>query len=108
MTNILGWIYLLIAIFAEVAGITSMKLSDGFTRLEPSILIFCFYSLSLIFLALSLKRFEISFAYAAWAGVGTLLIFIVGIWMFHESVTWLKVISLFCIIIGLIGLRREV
>lgn len=107
MTNLLGWTYLIIAILAEVAGITSMKLSDGFNRLEPSIFIFCFYSLSLIFLALSLKRFEIGFAYAAWAGLGTLLIVGMGIWFFHEPVTWLKAISLFCIIFGLVGLKQE-
>jgi small multidrug resistance pump len=106
MTNNMAWFYLILAIFTEVAGTTSMKLSQGFTELEPSILIFLFYGLSLIFLTLSLKRLEISFAYAIWSGLGTLLIFFIGIGFFNESVTWLKSISLGLIILGVIGLKQ--
>lgn len=101
-----AWLYLTLAIFTEVAGITAMKLSAGFTRLEPSIFIFIFYALSVGFLALSLKWLEIGFAYAIWSAVGTLLIFFIGICFFHESVTLLKTGSLACIIIGVMGLKQ--
>ena len=106
MTNNMAWFYLILAIFTEVAGTTSMKLSAGFTELEPSILIFLFYGLSLIFLTLSLKRLEVGFAYAIWSGLGTLLIFFIGIEFFNESVNWLKSISLGLIILGVIGLKQ--
>lgn len=106
MTNTLAWIYLTLAIVTEVAGITSMKLSAGFTQLTPSLLIFIFYGLSLAFLTLSLKRLEIGFAYAIWSALGTLLIFLVGICFFHETITVLKTVSLGCIIIGVIGLKQ--
>lgn len=106
MTKLLIWVYMMLAIFTEVAGTTAMKLSMGFTRFTPSIFIFVFYTLSLGFLTLSLKRLEIGFAYAIWSAIGTLLIFIIGICFFQEPITLLKVISLFCIIIGVIGLKQ--
>ena len=82
-----------------------MKLSSGFTHVGPSILIFVFYFLSFCFLTLSLKRLEVSFAYAVWSGLGTLLIAIIGVTFFHEPITSIKVISLGLIISGVIGLR---
>lgn len=101
-----AWFYLTLAIFMEVAGTTAMKLSAGFTHLEPSIFIFVFYTLSFICLSFSLKQLDIGFAYAIWSGLGTLLIFIIGIIFFHETLTMLKMISLICIILGVIGLKQ--
>lgn len=106
MTDTLAWIYLTLAIFTEVAGTTSMKLSAGFTQLEPSVFIFIFYAASLRFLTLSLKRLEIGFAYAIWSGLGTLLIFLIGVFFFREPITTLKAISLACIIVGVMGLKQ--
>ena len=54
--------YLLLVILAEVAGTTCAKLSEGFSRLLPSVLIFVFYGLSLGSLGLALKRVDLSFA----------------------------------------------
>lgn len=101
----LAWVYLVLAIFTEVAATTCMKLSEGFTYFEPSICIFIFYALSLLFLTLSLKKLELGFAYAAWSGLGTLLIFFIGVGFFHEPITTLKVVSLFLIIFGVMGLK---
>lgn len=98
-------VYLLLAILLEVAGTTSMKLSDGFTRLTPSICIFVFYVFSFIFLTLSLKRLEVSLAYAIWSGLGTLLVAIIGVFFFNEPMTMIKASSLMLIILGVIGLR---
>lgn len=97
--------YLFLAIIFEVAGTTSMKLSEGFTKLNPSIGIAFFYACSFIFLTYSLKRLEVSFAYAVWAGLGTLLIALIGILYFHEPITAIKMLSLLFIIVGVIGLR---
>ncbi len=82
-----------------------MKLSEGFTKLGPSILIFAFYTLSFTFLTLSLKRLEVSLAYAIWSGLGTLLIVLVGVFFFNESMTMIKALSLSCIILGIVGLK---
>ncbi len=98
-------LYLMLAIVAEVAGTTSIKLSEGFTRLVPSVAIFVFYGLSLIMLSLALKEVELSFAYALWSGVGIALIATVGILWFREPMGALKMVSLGLIVIGVTGLH---
>jgi small multidrug resistance pump len=98
--------YLLLAILWEVAGITAMKLSDGFSHVGPSVCIFIFYALSFGFLALTLRRLEVSLAYAIWSGVGTLLIAVIGFFFFHEPMTTIKGVSLGLIILGVIGLKE--
>jgi small multidrug resistance pump len=97
--------YLLLAILLEVAGTTAMKISDGFTYWLPSLLIFVFYSLSLIFLALTLRRLEVSLAYAIWSGLGTVLLAVIGALFFAEPLTVVKTISLSFIVVGVVGLR---
>ena len=106
MTKFAAWFYLLIAIIAEVAGTAEMKLSYGFARLQPSILIFVFYFISFIFFAFSIKKLDLGLAYATWSGLGTLLISIIGFCVFQEQVTILKITSLFFIIIGVMGLKE--
>lgn len=101
----MGWFYLFFAIILEVFGTTSMKYSEGFTKIFPSIIMFVFYGLSLSTLTLALKNIEIGVAYAVWSGLGTALITVIGILLFKESVTVLKIISIVIIIIGVIGLN---
>ena len=103
--NMISWLFLLVAIIFEVAGTTSMKLSDGFTKLVPSILMFLFYILSLVALTYALKKIDVSIAYAIWAGVGTALIAVIGIYHFKEPATLLKIGSIGLIIIGVVGLH---
>lgn len=99
------WFYLACAIILEVAGTVSMKVSEGFSKTTPSVLIFVFYGLSFVGLTLALKKIEVSMAYAIWAGVGTALIALIGIIYYDESVNILKMISLALIILGVIGLN---
>ena len=98
-------LYLMFAILLEVAGTTSMRLSNGFTVFGPSVLIFVFYFFSFGFLTLSLKRLELSTAYAVWSGLGTLLIALIGMVFFNEPMTMIKAFSLALIIVGVVGLR---
>jgi len=99
------YVYLVMAIFLEVSGTTCMKLSQGFTRLGPSVLIFIFYGLSFVCLTLVLKKIDVSVAYAIWSGLGTAIIAAVGIMYFKEPLNALKIISLGLVIIGIIGLN---
>ena len=101
----MSWVYLTIAIIFEVIGTTAMKLSDGFTKLIPSIAMAIFYIASLAVLTLALKKIDMSIAYAIWAGVGTSLITIIGIIYFKEPITLIKTISVLLIIIGVVGLN---
>ena len=102
-----SWLLLAFAITMEVAGTTSMKLSQGFTRTLPSIAIVVFYGLSFTALTFALKRLEVGVAYAIWAGAGTALIALIGVAAFGESLTPLKLISLVLIIAGVVGLQLE-
>lgn len=104
--NTFAWICLVLAILMEVAGTTAMKLSHGFTVLIPSIMIFVFYFLSMGFLSLTLKRMQVGFAYAIWSGLGTLLIYFIGIYLFFEPVTLINTLSVGCIIVGVMGLKQ--
>ena len=82
-----------------------MKLSEGFTKLVPSVLLFVFYAASFVALTLALKKIEVSVAYAVWSGVGTALIAAIGILYFREAATVLKFISILLIIVGVVGLN---
>ena len=99
------WFYLFGAIAFEVAGTTAMKLSEGFTRMWPSVAMMVLYLLSLGALTLALKRFDMSMAYAIWSGVGTALITVVGFYLFKEPVGLLKIGSIALIIVGVVGLH---
>jgi small multidrug resistance pump len=96
---------LLLAIMFEVCGTTCMKLSEGFSKLIPSVLIFVFYATSFFFFTLALKRIDVSIAYAIWAGLGTVLITVVGIFWFREPASALKLVSIVLVISGVIGLH---
>ncbi len=100
-----SWIYLALAIILEVTGTTAMKLSDGFTKLVPSVVMSIAYILSLWALTVALKRIDMSIAYAIWAGVGTAIITFIGIVYFKESITTLKMVSVGLIIMGVVGLH---
>jgi len=82
-----------------------MKLSEGFTRMVPSILLVVFYALSFGMLTLALKKLDMSVAYAVWSGVGTALIATIGVLWFKEPATALKLISIALIIAGVVGLN---
>ena len=97
--------YLILAIIFEVSGTICMKLSQGFTKTVPSILMIVLYIISLGLLTLALKKIDVSIAYAIWAGMGTALIATVGILWFKEPISALKIISLGLVIIGVIGLN---
>jgi small multidrug resistance pump len=99
------WLFLAGAIAFETAGTISMKLSAGFSRLVPSLLIFVFYTISFAALTFALKGIDVSLAYAIWSGIGTVLITITGILYFQEPLTSIKIISIGLIVAGVVGLN---
>ncbi len=100
-----SWLYLASAIVFEVAGTVSMRLSDGFSKPLPSLLVFAFYTVSFIAMVFAIKRIDMSVTYAIWSATGTALIATIGIAYFNEPLTTLKTISLLLIILGVIGLN---
>src|SRR5215212_6951826 len=101
----MGWILLIVAIVLEVAGTTNMKLSEGFSKLVPSVLVLFFYALSIITLTFAVNRLDVSVAYAVWSGMGTALVAVIGLWYFQESLTLMKVLALGLIIVGVVMLH---
>jgi small multidrug resistance pump len=100
-----SWLILSVAIVCEVVATMMMELSHSLTRWRwvPPMLLF--YVLALLGLALALKTLEVGIAYAVWAGAGTLLIAILGVIFFKESMSTMKVLSMLLVIAGIIGLN---
>lgn len=96
----MGWVLLVVAILLEVAGTTNMKLSEGFSKPVPSVLVLFFYALSIIALTFAVNRLDVSVAYAVWSGMGTALVAMIGLWFFQESITVIKLVALGFIVVG--------
>jgi len=99
------WLLLSIAILAELCGTTCMKLSNGFANLYPSIFTFVFWGISFTIFIFALKHFDLSFIYAIWAGVGILLVSVIGMTYFREPVSMMKIIAILLIAAGVIMLN---
>ena len=100
-----AWVVLSFAILLEVAGTTSMRLSEGFTRPTPSVLIFVFYAASFALNTLVIRVLGLSVVYGVWSGVGTVLTALIGIYYFKEPATAVKLASIGLIVIGVMGLH---
>ncbi|MBB5320299.1 DMT family transporter [Marinobacter oulmenensis] len=74
----MSWMYLMVAIVAEVVGTTALKASDGFTRLGPTLMVIVGYAVAFYFLSLAIRVIPVGLAYAAWAGLGIVLISLIG------------------------------
>lgn len=80
----MGYIYLALAIIAEVVGTTALQASEGFTKPIPSVIVVIGYGLAFYLLSLVLKFMSMGVAYAIWAGLGIVLIGIAGAFMFKQ------------------------
>lgn len=79
------WFYLMIAIIGELIATSSLKASDGFSKLWPSIICILGYGVTFYFFSLALKYIPIGLAYAIWSGVGIVLIAGIGYFWFHQK-----------------------
>lgn len=77
----MAWVYLTIAIVAEVIATSFLKASDGFTKILPSLAVVVGYAAAFFFLSLTLKEIPVGVAYAVWSGIGVTLIAAIG-WVF--------------------------
>ena len=93
---------LFFAILSEVIATTALKLSDGFTKILPSVIVIIGYGASFYLLSISLKVIPIGLAYAIWSGVGIVLTVIAGILIWRESLDWARVIGIIFIILGIL------
>jgi quaternary ammonium compound-resistance protein SugE len=103
--NKTAWIVLLIAGIFETVWAISMKYSQGFTKLFPSVLTIVFTLISMGLLAYSLKTLPVGSAYAVWTGIGAIGTVVLGIYLFDESRDFLRMFFIFLIVVGIVGLR---
>ncbi len=101
----MGYVYLTIAIIAEVIATGALKSSDGFTSLVPSIVVVIGYGVAFYFLSLVLKSIPIGVAYAIWAGLGMVLISIVGLVVFKQKLDIAAVVGVLLIISGVVVIQ---
>lgn len=93
------------AILAEILGTTSMKYSDGFTKLVPTLITAAGYLVAFVLLAQALKSMPVGTAYAIWSGAGTAAIALIGVVFIGESVTAAKILGLLLVICGVVVLN---
>lgn len=102
MTFNQAYLYLGIAIVAEVIATTALKASDGFTRLVPSVVTAVGYAAAFYCLALTLRVIPTGVAYAIWSGVGIVLISAAGWLVFKQSLDIAALIGMGLIIAGVV------
>ena len=98
----MGYLYLSIAIVAEVIATSALKASEEFTRLGPSVLVIAGYGAAFYFLSLVLKSIPIGVAYAIWAGMGIVLIAIVGALFFKQIPDAPAILGMLLIVSGVV------
>ena len=96
---------LAVAIVSEVAATSSLKLSDGMTKLWPSAVVVVGYALSFWLLSIALKTLPIGFVYAVWTGIGVAAIAVIGVFWFNEPLNWGGVAGIGLIIAGVAVLQ---
>jgi small multidrug resistance pump len=98
----MGYLYLSLAIVAEVVGTSALNASQGFTRVRPGIIAIVAYGVSLYMLSLVLKTIPVGVAYAIWSGVGISLIVIIGAILFDQHPDIPAIIGIVMIMTGVV------
>lgn len=96
------YIYLTIAIIAEVTGTMALRASESFTKLVPSIIVIIGYAVAFYFLSLTLRVIPVGIAYAIWSGVGIVLIATFGLIIFNQRLDLPAIAGIGCIIAGVV------
>lgn len=99
------YLYLAIAIIAEVIATSALKSSAGFSRLLPSIAVVAGYGTAFYFLSLTLRVMPIGIVYAVWSGAGVALISVIGWLVFKQSLDLAAIIGITLIVIGVLILN---
>lgn len=101
----MAWILLLVAGFFEIVWATALKFTDGFTRLWPSVGTVLAMTISMICLSFALRAIPMGTAYAVWTGIGAVGTVILGILLFDEPKTAVRLLCIGMIILGIAGLK---
>ncbi|MBS0172016.1 MAG: quaternary ammonium compound efflux SMR transporter SugE [Nitrospira sp.] len=101
----MAWTFLVVAGLFEICWAIGLKYTEGFSRFGPTAVTLVAMAASFGCLAQALKSIPVGTGYAVWTGIGAAGTAVLGIVLFSESVSIIKVVSLLCIILGIIGLK---
>ncbi len=101
----IAWVYLLVAGLFEVVWAIGLKYTEGWTRLWPSVGTVLAMSVSVFFLSLAMRELPVGTSYAVWTGIGAVGTVILGIILFAEPATAIRLGCVALILTGIIGLK---
>jgi len=94
------YLYLTIAIVAEVIATSFLKSSEGFTKLWPSVVVLVGYAFAFYFLSLTLRSMSVGIVYAIWSGAGIILVSVIAWILFGQKLDFPAIIGIALIIAG--------
>nr|WP_304502289.1 SMR family transporter [Asticcacaulis sp. AND118] len=101
----LPWVYLIIAGLLEICWAVGLKYTQGFTKPVPSAFVLVTLAASMFLLAKAAETLPIGTAYGVWVGIGAIGAAILGIVLFHEAVTPMRLLFLGMLLVAIIGLK---
>ena len=96
------YLYLAIAIVAEVIATSSLRACEGFTRLWPSVVVLVGYAVAFYFLSLTLRSMSVGIVYAIWSGVGIVLVSLIAWILFGQKLDLPAMVGMALIIVGVV------
>lgn len=96
-----AWVYLIAAIASEVVGTLSLKASEGFSKLLPSIGVVIGYAMAFVLMAQAMKELQVGVTYATWSGLGIIGATVGSYFLFGESLTRMTIIGMAIVIFGI-------
>ncbi|MDD2467329.1 MAG: quaternary ammonium compound efflux SMR transporter SugE [Desulfobulbus sp.] len=101
----MDWFLLIIAGLLEILWAIGLKYTHGFSRFWPSAITVSAMILSVVLLGVAMKTIPVGTAYAVWVGVGLVGTVLLGILLFNEPIHWTRLLSLTCVLAGIVGLK---
>lgn len=101
----MAWVYLTAAGLLEIIWAIGLKYTEGFTKLGPTAITVAAMVASIVLLGIALRDLPVGTGYAIWTGIGTVGTAVLGIMIFHEPATALRLASIGLIIAGIVGLK---
>ncbi|MDD4862599.1 MAG: quaternary ammonium compound efflux SMR transporter SugE [Alishewanella agri] len=101
----MAWLILLLAGLLEIVWAVGLKYTAGFTKPWPSIITLSAMIASFVLLGHALRTLPLGVAYSVWVGIGVVGTVIFGAWLFDESLSLLKIVSILLILLGIVGLK---
>lgn len=98
----INYLYLLLAIIAEVVATTALKSAEGFTKFIPSIIVIIGYAISFYLLSIILEHLPLGITYAIWAGLGIVFVAVAGIFIYGQKPDLAAMIGIILIISGVV------